>query len=69
MTSLQVEWRLTGVYGHPQDQRKKETWALLRHLHSKASMLWVCIGDFNEILSSKEKGVGLPKPLGPMQDF
>ncbi|KAK9995825.1 hypothetical protein SO802_020511 [Lithocarpus litseifolius] len=69
MDSLKVEWCLTEVYGHPEDQRKKETWVMLRHLHSRASMPWVCIGDFNEILSSVEKGGGVPKPLGPMQDF
>ena len=32
-------------------------------------MPWVCIGDFNEILSSDEKSGGVPKPLGPMQEF
>ena len=66
LVSPQVEWRLTGVYGHPEEQRKKETWALLQHLHSRASMPWICSGDFNEILSSDEKSGGVPKPLGPM---
>ena len=69
MVSPQVEGHLTGVYGHLKDQRNKETWALLWHLHSRASMPWVCIGDFNEILSSDEKSGGVPKPLGPMQDI
>ena len=69
LVSPQVEWCLTGVYGHPEEQRKKETWALLRHLHSRASMPWICIGDFNEILSSDEKSGGVPKPLGPTQDI
>ena len=69
MNSLQAKWHFTGVYGHPKDQRKKETWAMLRHFHSKASMPWVCIDDFNEILSSDEKGGGVAKPVGPMQDF
>ena len=32
-------------------------------------MPWVCIGDFNEILSSDEKSGGVPKQLGPMQEF
>ena len=31
--------------------------------------LWVCLGDYNEILSSEEKNGGLPKPLPPMLDF
>ena len=59
--SLQVEWRLIGVYGHPKEQRKKEIWALLRHLHSRASMPWVCFGNFNELLASDEKSGGVSK--------
>ena len=41
-------WRLTGIYGHPEEQRKTETWRLMRHLHALASLPWVCLGDFNE---------------------
>ena len=27
-------WRLTGLYGHPKEELKPETWRLLRHLHA-----------------------------------
>ena len=43
--------------------------ALLRHLRSRSTLPWVCLGDYNEILSSEEKNGGLPKPLPPMLDF
>ena len=33
------------------------------------SMLWLCVGDYNEILSSEEKQGGLPRPPKQMEDF
>ena len=42
-------WRFTGVYGMPEASRKSETWDLLRNLHRKYSLPWLCAGDFNEI--------------------
>ena len=48
-------WRLTGMYGHLEQELKMETWRLMRHLHARAFLPWVCLGDFNEILSSDEK--------------
>ena len=62
-------WRLTGVYGYPEEQLKPETWRLLRQLHSCSTLLWMCIRDYNEILNFDEKNGGLPKPLPPMLDF
>ena len=62
-------WRLTGFYGWPDEQQKHESWQLLKHLHTKHSVPWLCFGDFNEILQSKEKYGRLPKPLAPMQQF
>ena len=51
-------WRLTGFYGWPKQHRRKESWALLKHLHSLDSLPWLCIGDFNEILTTIEKSGG-----------
>ena len=51
----QLLWRLTGVYGHPEERLKCETWLLMRHLAGRASLPWVCLDDFNEILSSNER--------------
>ena len=62
-------WRLTGFYGWPKEQRKQDSWKLLKHLHSRNSGTWLCFGDFNEILQSEEKQGRLPKPLAPMKHF
>ena len=48
---------------------KPETWRLLRHLYSQSASPWVCIGDYNEIISSEEKYGRHPKPLPPMVEF
>lgn len=42
-------WRLTGIYEHLEEERKAETWRLMRHLHARGTLPWVCLGDFNEI--------------------
>jgi hypothetical protein len=47
-------WRLTGVYGASETQKREETWALLRHLASMSQLSWCCIGDFNEIVKLEE---------------
>ncbi|KAM3681849.1 hypothetical protein ACJW31_12G029400 [Castanea mollissima] len=62
-------WRLTGFYGQPEGHQKHESWRLLRHLHAQASLLWVCLGDYNEILNSREKQGGIPEALAPMLAF
>ena len=62
-------WHFTGFYGWPEEQRKQESWRLLKHLRSRSLAPWFCCGDFNEILSSEEKQGGLPKPLKQMQVF
>ena len=49
------------MYGHPEEERKAETWRLMRHLHACGTLPWLCLGDFNEILSSDEKRGGNPR--------
>lgn len=48
-------WRLTGYYGYPESARRRESWQLLRYLSTISSLPWVCLGDFNYLLSSFEK--------------
>ena len=57
------------MYGHLEERLKSETWRLLRHLRVRASLPWVCLGDFNEILCSEERNGRIPKLLQPIQDF
>lgn len=49
--------------------RKHEPWNFLKHLHARAKIPWVFLGDFNDILHSTEKQGRLPKPLAPMLSF
>ena len=42
---------------------RNETWDLLKHLSTWTSTPWLCIGDYNEILSAEEKNGRLPKPM------
>ncbi|XP_075659027.1 uncharacterized protein LOC142628878 [Castanea sativa] len=69
MVKDEPPWRLTGFYRRPEGHRKHESWRLLRHLHARASLPWVCLGDYNEILNSGEKQGGIPKALTPMLAF
>ncbi|XP_023911126.1 uncharacterized protein LOC112022729 [Quercus suber] len=49
------EWFLTGFYGWPEASQKAKSWVLLNHIRSFVEGAWLCIGDFNTILSSSEK--------------
>ncbi|XP_075633693.1 uncharacterized protein LOC142606189 [Castanea sativa] len=48
-------WLLTGFYGWPEVRDHFKSWTLLSHLYSYMDGAWMCIGDFNEMLSSTEK--------------
>uniref|UniRef100_A0A2N9EK22 CCHC-type domain-containing protein n=1 Tax=Fagus sylvatica TaxID=28930 RepID=A0A2N9EK22_FAGSY len=62
-------WRLTGIYGALEAQRREETWALLRHLDSRFQLPWCCIGDFNEILKLEEMKGRFARPDRQMRGF
>ena len=51
-------WRLTGFYGNPEAHKRVESWATLTRLGQRFDKPWVCIGDFNEVLSVNEKEGG-----------
>lgn len=64
-------WRLTGVYGESAAERKKETWRTLKILgqQHQDGRPWLCLGDFNEILSADEKVGGAARPQQLMDNF
>ena len=50
-----VFWKLTCFYGYLVATKRHESWALLEHLKIFQPQPWVCIRDFNEILTQEEK--------------
>ncbi|KAK6152770.1 hypothetical protein DH2020_012409 [Rehmannia glutinosa] len=56
------KWRLTGFYGFPERNRRRQSWDSLRTLCSKSSRPWCCIGDYNDLLFPYEKRGGKDHP-------
>lgn len=51
-------WRLTSFYGEPAMEKKVLSWKALRTLNAAGRRLWLCVGDFNEVLLEGEKEGG-----------
>ena len=47
-------WFFTGFYGHPEVDKRKESWKLLERIGQGRTQPWFCGGDFNEILYHHE---------------
>ncbi|KAK4397309.1 hypothetical protein Sango_1567500, partial [Sesamum angolense] len=62
-------WRFTGLFGEPETSKRERTWNLLSHLHGQSGRVWLCAGDFNEILDQSEKLGGPPHPAWQIQNF
>ena len=62
-------WRFTRFYGEPDTNERMEAWNMLRMLNSKPHLPWVCMGDFNEIILTKEKRGGRVCPHCQVQMF
>ena len=67
--SSDYRWRITGFYGHPETHKKYESWHLLTFLNNQLQLPWLCLGDFNEILSMNEKFGGVNRPQQQMDSF
>ena len=66
---ISIKWRFTGFYGHPETHLRKQSWELLKLLHSQMNFPWLVAGDFNEILSEDEKLGGNSRLQGQMTGF
>lgn len=49
---------LTGIYGQPDTAKCHETWSIIGSLQMDSDKAWLPFGDFNEILSNREKRGG-----------
>ena len=47
--------KLACLYGDLDSSKRKELWALLKHLKYFSPKVWLCVGDFNEITHQGEK--------------
>ena len=61
--------RLTGFYGHPDTNKREETWTLLESFGRSNTLPWLCLGDYNEILSQVKKAKGRLRPARQMDRF
>ena len=62
-------WKLTSFYGQPDASKRTELWNLLSYLARMDPTPWVCLGDFNEILSLDEKVGGNGHQRGLLENF
>ncbi|KAM1128830.1 hypothetical protein ACFX13_039436 [Malus domestica] len=51
----EVRWHLMGFYGHLVTVNRHLYWSLLADLGQRSSLPWICLGDFNEVLSVDEQ--------------
>lgn len=56
-------------YGWPEVQSRHLSWSLIEHLATQSDLLWLCMGDFNEILLSIEKIGGNDRVEQQMENF
>ncbi|KAL0001943.1 hypothetical protein SO802_015724 [Lithocarpus litseifolius] len=64
-----AKWRLTGFYSHLDTSKREETRALLESLGHSNTLPWLCLGDYNEILSQAEKAGRRLRPARQMDRF
>ncbi|XP_057426337.1 uncharacterized protein LOC130719745 [Lotus japonicus] len=55
------------VYGFPEERYKARTWDLVRRAKPPHPMPWLCIGDFNDIISPADKLGGDVPDMGRLQ--
>ena len=66
---VDAQRKFTGFYGHLDVTKRQESWELLKVLNNFSPTPWVCIGDFNEIISNAEKWGGNNRSSSQMRRF
>ena len=61
--------KLTGFYGPSVAAKRYEAWELLKYLANLNPTPWICVGDFNEVVSLSEKWGGGGRSSRQMRDF
>jgi len=62
-------WRFTGFHGCPENDRRRESWDMLRTLAQDNSLPWCVMGDFNDLLSNEEKRSRVDHPPWKIRGF
>jgi hypothetical protein len=52
---VEEPWKFTDFYGHPETTKRQKSWNLLQFLATLSHNPWICLGDFNEVVSMGEK--------------
>jgi hypothetical protein len=66
---MNIDWKFTSFYGHPDATKRYESWNLLKTLERLTPHPWVCIGDFNEVVVDSEKLGGNTRQRSHMLAF
>ena len=66
---MQGSWHFTSLFGQPDTRKREETWQILEAFGRCNTLPWLCIGDYNEILSNSEKLGGQLRPERQMDRF
>ncbi|XP_075655141.1 uncharacterized protein LOC142625348 [Castanea sativa] len=64
-----VVWRFIGFYGHLDTSQRGESWELMRQLNTPFSLLWLLLGDFNEIFHPNEYCGSGSRPYNQIVEF
>ena len=66
---LQTKWKFTGFYGHLEAIKRQEAWNLLKLLACLSPTPWLCIRDFNKVLTQSEKWGGGGRQDKQMREY
>ena len=61
--------RLTGFYGMPERNHRRDSWNLLRSLHSHSLLPWCVIRDMNDLLEESDKKGNVEHPAWLFRGF